>query len=70
MEKSWEIIELKIKYTDNTKINITDFSLKIKNAFEWIKININEISINNIIASEDEDPTNIEAGIKEKRMRK
>ena len=70
IEESWDINELKIKYTQIIKINITGFFFKNKKFCDLIKISINEISINNILIKEIVGPIIIAMGIKEKSERK
>tara|TARA_B100000767_G_C19266990_1_gene329650 strand:- start:16 stop:228 length:213 start_codon:yes stop_codon:yes gene_type:complete len=70
MEKSFETIELKIKYTLKNKINFTVLFDKNLYSFLYNKRKRNEKSINKILINDIAGPKIIEAGIKENNMKK
>tara|TARA_B110001452_G_scaffold98581_1_gene81536 strand:+ start:2872 stop:3084 length:213 start_codon:yes stop_codon:yes gene_type:complete len=70
MEKSFDTIELKIKYTPKNKINFTVLFDKNLYSLLYNKRKRNEKSINKILINDIAGPKIIEAGIKENNMKK
>tara|TARA_B100000780_G_scaffold251104_1_gene197592 strand:+ start:444 stop:713 length:270 start_codon:yes stop_codon:yes gene_type:complete len=69
-KKFSDIIELKIRYKYNTKINFTVLFNKNLYSFIYIKKNINEKFINKILIKETAGPIIIEIGIRENNKKK
>jgi len=64
------MIELKIKYKKNNKINFTVLFDKNLYSFLYNKRKINEKSINSIVLRDIAEPNIIETGIKENSIKK
>ena len=70
IEKSFAIIELKIKYKQSSIISLTVlFDKNLKSFLKKIK-KMKEISISRILNKEIADPIIIDTGIKENKKRK
>tara|TARA_B100000780_G_C21049857_1_gene421569 strand:+ start:768 stop:1037 length:270 start_codon:yes stop_codon:yes gene_type:complete len=70
IEKFSDIIELKIKYNHNIKVNFTVLSDKNLYSFVWIIRHINAKFINMILNNEIAGPKIIETGINENNIKK